>query len=183
MIDAMTTGTVYWLTGLSGAGKTTIAHGLFERLRADKDNVVLLDGDTLRLVFGNDLAHDEEARRRSAMRNARLCHMLSGQGIDVVCATISMWEDCRAWNRANIPHYLEIYLRVPLELLRERDPKGIYARVARGELENVVGVDLAAEEPVTPDLVIDNYGAATPADAIAQILELAAERPESLDDV
>jgi adenylylsulfate kinase len=176
-------GTVYWLTGLSGAGKTTIADGLFERLRADKENVVLLDGDTLRLVFGNDLAHDEAARRQSAMRNARLCHMLSDQGLDVVCATISMWEDCRAWNRANILHYLEIYLRVPLELLSERDPKGIYARAARGELENVVGVDLPAEEPVTPDLIIHNHGETTPAGAIEQILELAAKRQERLDDV
>jgi adenylylsulfate kinase-like enzyme len=182
MIGDKTAGTVYWLTGLSGAGKTTVADGLFERLRADKESVVLLDGDTLRLVFGNDLAHDEAARRRSAMRNARLCHMLSDQGIDVVCATISMWDDCRAWNRANIADYVEIYLRVPLKLLRERDPKGIYARAARGELENVVGVDLAAEEPVTPDLVIDNYGETTPAGAIAQILELAAGRQGHLHD-
>ncbi|MCC7047079.1 MAG: adenylyl-sulfate kinase [Alphaproteobacteria bacterium] len=163
-------GTVYWITGLAAAGKTTIATKLCERLRRGGRAAVLLDGDRLRVVLDAEAAHAPEERRRLAMTYGRLCRELAGQGIDVVCATISMFHAVRDWNRAQIGRYREIYLRVSPEVLRRRDPKGIYARHARGAQQQVVGQDIEPELPHAPDLVIDNDGAMTPEAAVDLIL-------------
>jgi adenylylsulfate kinase len=155
-------GTVFWFTGLSGAGKTTVGRRFFELLRTHRPASVFLDGDILREVFGNDLGHSRESRVRSAMRNARLCKMLADQGLDVVCATISMFRECQEWNRANIVNYREIYLRVPMQVLMARDQKQLYSRAARGEMLEVMGVDLTADEPRNPDAVVENDGRMSP---------------------
>ena len=155
---AGSSGRVFWITGLSGAGKTTIGRELWRRLRATGRSAILLDGDTLREVIAKDLGHSHSNRRESAMRNARLCQMLSSQGHDVVCPTISLFHEVQRWNRQNIPNYREIYLRVPMIELRRRDPKGIYAAAHRGDLPDVVGLDVPAELPETPDLTLDNFG-------------------------
>lgn len=155
-------GGVYWVTGLSGAGKTTLGRLLFERLKQDKRQAVYLDGDILREIFGNDLGYSQEDRRKSAMRNSRLCKALSDQGIDVTIATISMFHSCRDWNRANIPGYREIYIRVPWEVLRQRDQKGLYSGADKGEVAHVVGFDIPFEEPQNSDLIIDNDGSVSP---------------------
>ena len=162
-------GRVFWITGLSGAGKTTIGAALWMRLRDAGRAAIFLDGDTLRSVIADDLQHDPVSRRQSAMRNARLCQMLSGQGLDVVCATISLFHDVQRWNRANIPLYQEIYLRVPMDELQRRDVKGIYAKARRGQIRNVVGMDVPAEVPETPDLVLDNHGELDAAAAVNTI--------------
>ena len=156
--SAKTRGRVFWITGLSGAGKTTIGESLWHRLRAAGRPAILLDGDKLRGAIAEDLGHPIEDRRRSAMRNGRLCQLLAAQGNDVVCATISMFHEVQRWNRKHIPGYFEIYLRVPLAEIERRDPKGIYARARKGEAANVVGIDIAPEEPEAPDLVLDNHG-------------------------
>jgi hypothetical protein len=113
-------------------------------------------------------------RRRSAMRNARLCRLLAEQGADVVCATISLFHEVQRWNRENIPGYREIYLRVPMDELRRRDSKGIYAGAQRGDTRDVVGLDVPAEAPEAPDLVLDNYGALDVATAVDRILAVCA---------
>ncbi len=155
-------GRVFWVTGLSGAGKTTIGRLFFELLRARNAAAVFLDGDILREIFGNDLGHSREERLKSAMRNSRLCKMLADQGIDVVCATISLFRECQEWNRAHIPGYHEIYLRVPMRVLVERDQKQLYSRALRGEVKDVMGVHLPVEEPDRPEIVIDNDGSQAP---------------------
>src|SRR5208282_4076475 len=169
-------GRVFWITGLSGAGKTTVGRELWSRLRAAGRPVTFLDGDALRAVIAEDLGHGAGNRRRSAMRNARLCRLLAGQGIDVVCATISLFHEVQRWNRKNIPGYREIYLRVPIDELRHRDSKGIYAGAQRGDVRDVVGLDVPAEAPEAPDLVLDNYGALDVATAVDRILEAFARR-------
>ena len=169
-------GRVFWITGLSGAGKTTVGRELWSRLRATGRPVVFMDGDALRAVIAEDLGHSADHRRRSAMRNARLCRLLAAQGVDVVCATISMFHDVQRWNRANIPGYREIYLRVPIDELQRRDSKGIYAAAERGDGRDVVGLDVPAEAPETPDLVLDNYGEFDIATAVDRILGLCASR-------
>ena len=152
-------GRVFWITGLSGAGKSTVGERLWRQLRAAGRGAIFLDGDELRATIAEDLGHLIHDRRRSAMRNGRLCRLLAEQGIDVVCATISMFRDVQQWNRAHIPGYFEIYLRVPMAEIERRDPKGIYACARRGKAANVVGIDIAVEEPEAPDVVLENYGA------------------------
>jgi len=165
-------GAVWWITGLSGAGKSTVGRLVRDALLARGRPVLLLDGDALRQVLGEEHSHSSEDRSRLAMTYARLAREIASQGIDAVCATVSMFHSVRDWNRANIPGYKEIYLRVPMSEVERRDPHGLYARSRQGEQPNVVGVDLRAEEPVSPDLVIDNFGATDPARAAEQILML-----------
>ena len=162
-------GRVYWITGLSGAGKTTVGRELWSRLRTAGRSAIFLDGDALREVIAEDLGHSVANRRKSAMRNARLCRMLASQGTDVVCPTISLFHEIQVWNRSNIPGYCEIYLRVPMEELRRRDSKGIYAAAARGDLRDVVGLDVPAELPETPNLVLDNFGVLDSSAAVDRI--------------
>jgi adenylylsulfate kinase-like enzyme/phosphohistidine swiveling domain-containing protein len=169
-------GRVFWVTGLSGAGKTTVGRELWSRLRAAGRQVFFLDGDELRGVIAEDLGHSADNRRRSAMRNARLCQLLAGQGADVVCATISLFHEVQRWNRQNIPGYREIYLRVPIDELRRRDSKGIYAGAQGGVTRDVVGLDVPAEAPEAPDLVLDNYGALDVATAVDRILASCVKR-------
>ena len=169
-------GRVFWITGLSGAGKTTVGRELWSRLRAAGRPVTFLDGDALRAAIAEDLGHSVRNRRRSAMRNARLCRLLASQGPDVVCATISLFHQVQRWNRENIPGYREIYLRVPMEELRRRDSRGIYAGAQRGKARDIVGLDVPAETPEAPDLVLDNYGALDVATAVDRILAVCARQ-------
>lgn len=165
----MKEGIVLWITGLAGAGKSTIAKEVYNKLKAQKDNVVYLDGDVLRETFGNDLGYTLEDRKKSAMRYSRLCKLLSRQNIDVVCSTISMFDDCRRWNRENIKNYKEVYIKVPMRILKKR--KEIYNKALNGEIKNVIGVDLKAEKPKNPDLVIINNNEASVDNIVEQIYE------------
>lgn len=146
---------VLWITGLSGAGKSTLAREVVERLRARGEAVVLLDGDELREVFGavaaNTQNHGRQGRLALAMQYAHLCRIIAGQNLTVVIATISLFREVHAWNRANLPGYFEVYLKVPIDELRRRDPKGIYQRFQRGEIQHVAGLDLSIDEPEDAD--------------------------------
>jgi len=158
----MRPGRVYWLTGLACTGKTTLGRLLCDRLRGQGRFCLHLDGDELREAFGNDLGHDFGDRWRSARRYSGLSRMFARQGIDVVCSTISLFHDVQRWNRANINDYYEILLRAPLPVLIARDRKTLYTRALRGEIKNVVGIDLPAQEPEHPDITIENDGSCSP---------------------
>jgi adenylylsulfate kinase-like enzyme len=153
----MAKGKIFWITGLSGAGKTTLALELVKRLRSEGFPVIFLDGDELREVFGaasfNEKNHGREGRLALAMQYAHLCRVLAGQGFTVVIATISLFREVHQWNRQNLPGYFEIYLKVPIEELRRRDSKGIYKKFDAGEIQNVAGLDLQVDEPAKPDLL------------------------------
>lgn len=163
-------GTVYWITGLSGAGKTTIGTLLYERIRSTKPNVFRLDGDIGRWAYNDAVGYTKEDREIGAYRNSRVCKMLADQGIDVVCCTISMFDGVRAWNRAHLDFYREIYLEVPLEVLVKRDQKGLYSKVRQGHAKDVVGMDLQLELPKFPDARVCNDGTRTPQEVLQEIL-------------
>lgn len=147
---------VIWIIGLSGTGKTTLASQVVERIRQLNGKVVLLDGDLIRTLFGNDVDHTIEGRRRNAERLSVLSKFLADQGIHVVAAVLSIFPEWRRWNRENIPDYSEVYIKASMQALFRRDIKNLYARAARGEIVNVVGVDIPFPEPENPDLVIEN---------------------------
>ncbi len=157
-------GTVYFFTGLSGAGKTTLGGLFHQRLKAAKPNVVLLDGDEIRGAFGEDVGYTQEERLRWAQRIFRVCRLLAGQGIDVVVCSIAMYGSVRQWNRANIPNYKEIYVKASRDTLLQRNQKGLYTAG-----KNVVGIDLPFEEPQTPDIVLPNDGDRTPLELVEQL--------------
>jgi adenylylsulfate kinase len=152
-------GRVVWITGLSGAGKSTLARAFAAELRSHAHSVVILDGDELREVFGatavNSQNHGREGRLALALQYAHLCRVIAAQGFTVVIATISLFHEVHAWNRAHLPGYFEVYLKVPLEELRRRDPKGIYRQFYAGDLHNVAGLDLPIDEPQAADWVVE----------------------------
>ena len=147
---------VIWIIGLSGTGKTTLATQVVQRIRADNGKVVLLDGDLIRTLFGNDVDHTIDGRRRNAERISVLSKYLADQGIDVVAAVLSIFPEWRQWNRKNIENYSEVYMKASMETLLSRDIKNLYAKAMRGEIKNVVGVDIPFPEPENPELVLDN---------------------------
>ncbi len=99
--------------------------------------------------------HDKDARLRLAFKYAHLCRIISNQGLTVVIATISLFKEIHIWNRDNLTNYFEVLIKVPINELRLRDPKGIYKRFDDGELKNVAGLDLNIDEPKNPNLVFD----------------------------
>ena len=146
---------VIWITGLSGAGKTTLATELVNSLRSQDKHVIQLDGDELREVFDpfkdNRQSHNRKGRLALAMQYTQLCRVLAKQDLTVVIATISLFKEIHSWNRTHLPNYFEIFLDVPLDELHRRDPKAIYHRFDRGEIENVAGLDVDIDKPQNPD--------------------------------
>ena len=152
-------GTTFWITGLSGAGKSSVGRLLWQRLRAEGRFAIFLDGDRLRDILGGHFGYGRQDRIALGYIYADLCRELTDQGADVVCATVAMFEEIRDWNRRNLVNYREIYLRVSPEVLSQRNQKGFYVAAAEGQTVNVPGLDQPFEEPRSPDVVIDNDGA------------------------
>jgi adenylylsulfate kinase-like enzyme len=148
---------VVWIIGLSGAGKTSLAKEVVIKAKIEKNNTVLVDGDVIREIFGNDLSYSMEDRLKNAERICQLCKFLDDQGINVVCAILSIFPETREWNRENINKYYEVFIDTPMTNLVSRDSKGIYEKYNRGEISEVAGMDINFPEPVNPDLVIHNY--------------------------
>jgi adenylylsulfate kinase-like enzyme len=147
---------VVWLIGLSGAGKTTLANEIVARVNSNSNNTILLDGDVIREIFGNDLGYSMEDRLSNARRICQLGKFLDGQGMNVVCAILSIFPETREWNRKNIENYYEVYIDTPIDALVARDSKGIYKKYKIGELSEVAGMDLDFPIPDKADLVIKN---------------------------
>lgn len=167
----MEKGKVYWITGLSGAGKTTIANSLLKVIKREKKNIVLLDGDELRKTIAEDVGYDRKDRIKAGYRYCKLANLLAEQGIDVIVATVSMFDCLREWNRNTMENYLEIYLKVPKEVLISRSQKKLYIGALEGTVKNVMGMDIKAEEPKNPDIIIKNDGRYTVQECVDIILK------------
>lgn len=147
---------IIWLTGLSGAGKTTIGQILSKKINS-KSPCVFLDGDAIRAIVGDPhIGHDRQSRLANAYRIAKFAQHFESQGFHVVVSTMSLFHEIHDWNRKNFKKYFEVLIESSLEHLKKNDDKGLYGLAAKGELKNVVGHDLPAEKPLNPDLVITN---------------------------
>ena len=147
---------VTWMIGLSRAGKTTLSKLLYDKLKPQTSNLVLLDGDAIRNLFGNDVDHTIEGRRRNAERISHLSKFLSDQNIHVIAAVLSIFPEWQEWNRNNIKNYYEVYIKTPIDDLIKRDSKGLYEKFNKGKISDVAGMDIEFIEPTNADIVIDN---------------------------
>lgn len=160
-------GRVIWITGLSGAGKTTIGRALYEAWKPIEHSLVLLDGDELKNAFFQEIGYTLEERKSKTVSYANLSKMLSEQGINVIMCCIGLMEEVRTHNYAVIPNYTEIYVSAPMDILKQRDSKRIYNK----ETRNVWGVDLIPEYPKNPEIEILNDGSRTPAELAFYIMK------------
>lgn len=151
MSKSFQAGQVFWITGLSGAGKTTLACQLAGRLREDGRPAIVLDGDELRTVLaGSEIASfGRQDRLNLGLRYARLANVIAGQEVDVVVATISMFNEVYEWNREYIRRYFEIFVDVPIGELRRRDRRGVYD-TADDNMNNIAGLGIAVDVPAHP---------------------------------
>ena len=150
---------IIWLTGLSASGKTSLGRHVFELWKPRAPNTVVVDGDEIRSILkfhSGDEAYSVHGRHAVAARYCDLCVWLDQQKINVVCCTISSFEDLRHRNRENLSEYFEVYVAVPMDTLYRRDKKNLYAPALRSEIRNVVGVDIPFTPPANPDMVVDN---------------------------
>jgi len=146
---------VIWILGLSGSGKSFLSEKLKQELNNDYGEFVILDGDVIRNVFDNDLGFSIKDRNINASRISKLTHFLSQNKINVIVPVLSLFPDWLAWNRKNIKEYYEIFIDVPISILKERNNKNIYFKNGR-ENKSVVGVDIEFKEPKNSDLKIVN---------------------------
>ena len=161
---------VIWLTGLSGAGKTTIAEILFEEFKKQKKPVELLDGDIIRKLFPNT-GFSKEARIEHIKRVAFTASRLEQHGINVIVSLISPFEESREFAKSLCKNFHEIYIATPLEECQRRDPKGLYKKYNEGLIKNLSGVDEIYEAPKNPKATINTIGR-SPLSCAEEILRL-----------
>jgi bifunctional enzyme CysN/CysC len=149
---------VLWFTGLSGAGKSTIANLVEKKLHALGHHTYLLDGDNVRHGLNKDLGFTAEARVENIRRVAEVAALMADAGLIVLAAFISPFRNERRMARALFKpgEFLEIFVDTPLAVAEERDPKGLYRKARRGELRNFTGIDSPYERPEQPDIAIEN---------------------------
>ena len=164
-------GTLYWVTGLSGAGKTTIGNALYYELKKKQSSLVILDGDILKKLVGDSLGYSKEDRKKRAYYYSNLCKILTDQGISVIICTIAMYDEVREWNRNYIERYIEIFLKVDKKVLIQRDRKGLYSGQTAGTIKEVAGMDLEVEFPKNPDIIIENDGTKSVDECVEQIVQ------------
>ena len=137
---------VIWLTGLAGAGKTTFASELFKHLKQLHGNVILLDGDVFRRIFGES-GYEKAQRLITAHKLHALTAFLEQNDLIVIVAAIAAFDEIYALNRKNFKNYFEIYIKCDFDELVRRDKKGLYSGALRGEVKNVMGVDIEYDKP------------------------------------
>lgn len=169
----MEKGVVVWFTGLAASGKSTIATEVQRRLEERGLPVENLDADEVRQNLSPNLGFSQEARDENTKRLAWMAKLLSKHGANVMVAAVSPLQKYRDRAREYCEKFVEVYVNAPLAVCQERDPKGLYARAERGEIDNVDGIHMPYEEPVSPEVVCDtaSMDVAQCADAVIAKLE------------
>lgn len=147
-------GFVLWMTGLSGAGKTTIALILEKELRQRGVKIERLDGDVVRESLTRDLGFTAEDRKKNIERVTFVAKLLSRNGVGCVCSFISPYQSVRDHVREQTTNFLEVFIDAPLEVVIQRDVKGLYEKAIAGEIPNFTGISDPFEAPATPDIHI-----------------------------
>jgi bifunctional enzyme CysN/CysC len=172
-------GATLWFTGLPGAGKSTVAAAVEERLLSLGRPAFLLDGDNLRHGLNGDLGFDENARTENVRRTAHVAKLLAESGTMSLVSLVSPYaadrQTAAALHDADDLAFIEIFVDAPLEICEQRDPKGLYARARAGELTGMTGVGAPYEAPVDPDLVLGSDGE-TVEEEVERVMELLAAR-------
>ncbi len=151
----MNSGFVIWLTGLSGAGKTTIADVVAPKLTKLGFRVERLDGDEVRRQLSPELGFSKEDRETHAKRVVYVSKLLSRNGVAVIVALISPYRSFRAFARQEIENFVEVYVKCSIETCAKRDPKGLYKKAFKGEIKDMTGLQDPYEEPLDPEVIAD----------------------------
>lgn len=151
----MERGFVVWFTGLSGAGKSTLAHRLETVLRERGQKVEILDGDVVRTNLSKGLGFSKEDRDTNIRRIGFVCKLLARNGVAAIAAAISPYREVRDEIRREIGDFVEVYVKCPIDVLAERDVKGLYAKALRGEIANFTGVSDPYEESLNAEVVLE----------------------------
>ena len=151
----MPKGVVVWLTGLSGAGKTTISRIAAKQLRESGYKTAVLDGDAVRAKLSPDLGFSVADRWENIRRVSRIAKFLAGQGVIVLAAFIAPYRAMREYCRLELDPFIEVYVRCSLEECMRRDVKGLYQKAKKGAIRQLTGVDAPFEEPDHPELILD----------------------------
>src|SRR6185312_9070952 len=161
-------GFTLWFTGLSGAGKSTISGLLEQRLRDAGAKVEVLDGDVVRTHLSKGLSFSKEDRDENVRRIGWVCEVLSRHGVIAMAAAISPYRAIREEVRARIPNFVEVYVECPIEVLAERDVKGLYKKALAGEIPHFTGVSDPYEPPLAPEVTV-NSSKETPEESVQRI--------------
>lgn len=169
MSDIFHYGFTVWLTGLPCSGKSTLAKRLASELLKLRVNVRVLDASEIRATLNRDLGFSKEDRFENIRRVRYLCKLLNKLRIVVVAAFVSPYREMREDLRSEIPNYVEVYVKCPVNLCSQRDGLGLYQKAFSGETANFTGVSAPYEEPLKPD-VICKTDSLTPEQSVAKIL-------------
>jgi len=162
-------GFTLWFTGLSGAGKTTLARGVEAVLRERGLKVEVLDGDIVRQNLSKGLGFSKEDRDTNILRIGFVCKLLSRNGVAAIGSAISPYREIRDLIRGDIGNFVEVYVKCPLDVLIERDVKGLYKKALSGEIKNFTGVSDPYEEPLNPEVIVDS-SSESPEESIERIV-------------
>src|SRR5215472_4775371 len=161
-------GFTLWFTGMSGAGKSTISGLLEARLRGLGAKVEVLDGDVVRTHLSKGLGFSKEDRDENIRRIGFVCRLLSRNGIIAIAAAISPYRAVREQVRQTIDNFVEVYVECPVEVLAERDVKGLYKKALAGEIPQFTGVTDPYEPPLAPEVMV-NSSRETPEQSVDRI--------------
>ena len=166
-------GAVLWFTGLSGSGKSTVAKHLERSLYERRVHTMFLDGDTLRHGLNGDLGFSPEDRAENIRRVSEVASLGVSHAQVVLCSLISPYARDRDFGRSIVPdgRFIEIYVKCDLEVLKRRDPKGLYAKALRGEIKNFTGITAPYEEPTQAEIVVET-DVDSPEAIVAKLLAL-----------
>lgn len=176
-------GFTIWFTGLSGSGKSTLSEIIEQRLKERGCNVEILDGDIVRTHLSKGLGFSREDRDTNIKRIAFVASLLTRNDVVCISAAIAPYREAREWARREVGDFVEVYVKCPIEVCRQRDVKGLYKLVDEGKIKNFTGVDDPYEEPDHPDVLVES-DKETPNESVTRIfiklIELGYLEPEFL---